>query len=397
MVGRLAALVVILVGASAAWFTLTGVIATRTQQSDDTQRAELGSLWGPEQTQTAPLFSVESRAGSLDIPIDASRIRVDFDLEQRPKGLLWYNTYRVNFLGVYRVTNSSSARNVLFTLQFPAQDAVFDGVALLIDGRPRNFSTTSSGVSAEIPLSPGHGADVEVAYRSRGIGRWSYQFGSGINAIRRFDLLMTTNFDTIDFPAQTLAPTEEHRTPDGWQLVWHYENLVAGAGIGMQFPERLQPGPVAQRITLWAPLALLFYFFVIFILCTIRGIDLHPMNYFFLAAAFFSFHLLFAYTVDRLPIGVAFALCSMVSMFLTVSYLRIVVGLRFAAVEAALAQLFYLVLFSLALFSEGYSGLGITVGSIITLFVTMQLTAHINWSESLARRERPMPASAPTA
>ena len=146
-------------------------------------------------------------------------------------------------------------------------------------------------------------------------------------------------------------------------------------------PEHLQPGPLAQRITFWAPLSLLFYFFVIFIITTIRRIELHPMNYFFLAAAFFSFHLLFAYTVDRLPIGTAFAICSIVSMFLTITYLRLVVGLRFAAVEAGLAQVFYLILFSLALFNEGTSGLAITIGAIITLFLTMQLTARINWSD----------------
>jgi inner membrane protein involved in colicin E2 resistance len=109
------------------------------------------------------------------------------------------------------------------------------------------------------------------------------------------------------------------------------------------------------------------------------------MNYFFLAAAFFSFHLLFAYTVDRISIGFAFLICSVVSMFLTVSYLRLVVGLRFAAVEAALAQFFYLILFSLALFNEGYSGLAITVGSILTLYVTMQTTARIDWGAVGAR------------
>lgn len=152
----------------------------------------------------------------------------------------------------------------------------------------------------------------------------------------------------------------------------------------MLFPERLQPGPLAQRITFWAPLSLLFYFFVLFIITIIRRIDLHPMNFFFLAASFFSFHLLFAYTVDRIDVWVAFLLCSVVSMALTVSYLHVVVGLRFAAVEAGLAQVFYLILFSLALFNEGYSGLAITIGSIITLFVTMQLTARINWSERFA-------------
>jgi inner membrane protein involved in colicin E2 resistance len=196
---------------------------------------------------------------------------------------------------------------------------------------------------------------------------------------------MRTNFKAIDFPARTLAPTTERETNDGWQLGWAYRELVTGGGIGMIFPKPLQPGPLAARITFWAPLSLLFYVFVMLVITALRRIELHPINYLFLAAAFFAFHLLFAYTVDRIRIEFAFVLCAAVSMALTVSYLRLVVGLRFAAVEAAAAQFFYLILFSLALFDEGYSGLSITVGAIVTLFVTMQLTGRIRWSERFAK------------
>jgi hypothetical protein len=70
---------------------------------------------------------------------------------------------------------------------------------------------------------------------------------------------------------------------------------------------------------------------------------------------------------------------------LVISYLRLVVGLRFAAVEAGLAQLIYLVLFSYAFFFKGFSGLAVTIGSIITLFIVMQLTARIRWSENFAK------------
>jgi inner membrane protein CreD len=384
MSGRIAGLVLVLAGASVAWVVLTGVLAARTAESDGAQQAQLGALWGPEQTQTAPQFSSARGRELRDLPIEASRIAVNLQLEQRRKGLLWYNTYGVDFSGSYRVTNASTGRIVKLMLKYPAQNAVFDDVRVLVDDKPVNFSTTSCGVVADVPIAPGHSADVTVGYSTRGIHNWSYQFGSAIGAVRNFDLTMSTNFNEIDFPAQTLAPTVERPTSEGWQLGWHFRNLVAANGIGMLMPERLQPGPVAQRITAWAPLSLFFYFFVMFILCSIRRIDLHPMNYFFLAAAFFAFHLLFAYTVDRIPLGIAFALCSLVSMFLTISYLRIVASLRFAAVEAALAQFFYLVLFSLALFNEGYSGLAITVGSIITLFVTMQLTARIRWADRFA-------------
>jgi hypothetical protein len=58
-----------------------------------------------------------------------------------------------------------------------------------------------------------------------------------------------------------------------------------------------------------------------------------------------------------------------------------VVGIRFAALEAGGAQMVYLVLFSFAFFFKGFTGLAITIGAIISLFVAMQLTGRIKWGE----------------
>jgi hypothetical protein len=38
------------------------------------------------------------------------------------------------------------------------------------------------------------------------------------------------------------------------------------------------------------------------------------------------------------------------------------------------------------LFNEGWSGLTITIGAILTLFVVMQLTGGIRWSERFGER-----------
>ena len=120
-------------------------------------------------------------------------------------------------------------------------------------------------------------------------------------------------------------------------------------------------------------------------------------SYLFLAGAFFAFHLLFAYSVDHLPVVPAFALASVVSMVLVVSYLRLVVSSRFAFVEAALAQLVYLVGFSLAHFFDGFTGLTVTVLSIATLFVLMQVTGRVRWAEVLASQPGVDPRTPRTA
>jgi inner membrane protein involved in colicin E2 resistance len=117
------------------------------------------------------------------------------------------------------------------------------------------------------------------------------------------------------------------------------------------------------------------------------------MHYFFLGASFFSFHLLFAYVVDIIPLGLAFVMAAVVSLALVISYLWRVAGKRFALREAGVSQFLYLVLFSAAFFFEGYTGLVITIGAIITLATLMQVTAKVDWSEVFRKEKRGQPAA----
>jgi hypothetical protein len=298
------------------------------------------------------------------------------DLEQRRKGLLWYNLYGVQFLGRYIVRNTTNAAQLTVHLPLPATDASYSDLRCTIGGRRVDNQSVLDRGTITFPLAPGGTTTIELAYQSRGMESWTYRFRkSGVDSISDFSLTMTTNFKNIDFPPNSLSPVAEKPFGNGWRLRWKYPSLVTSDAIGMVIPYPPQPGPLAERVTFWAPVALLFYFFVMLLITTLRGINLHPINYFFLACAFFAFHLLFAYLVDRVPVSTAFIICSVVSMFLTISYLRLVVGLRFAAFESGLAQLIYLVLFSYALFNEGWSGLTITIGAIITLFVAINSPA----------------------
>jgi len=200
---------------------------------------------------------------------------------------------------------------------------------------------------------------------------------------------MNTNFDAIDFPRNSISPDSKQKleSPPGWTLTWEKESLVSAFQIGMVMPRRLNPGPLAAAMSGNASVSLLFYFFVIFMFQVLRDIKIHPMNYFFLAASFFAFNLLFSYLVDHVDVKLAFAISSLVSLFLVVSYLRLVVGARFALVEAGISQLVYQVLFSLAHFFEGFTGLTITIGAIVTLAVVMRLTAKIDWEQVFRDRE----------
>jgi hypothetical protein len=403
MTRRIGAIIFIYGCTALAWMILAGTITNRTYSSDDSSRKKVVSSWGSPQVQNPPTAFYEreepvpgepnkTRSVTVSVPIESNRIDVNLGLDQRQKGLLWYSTYTISFDGSYSFRNSDvEPQDTTFTLLLPSQAALYDSVQLAVDDVPLNVTDAGGSISAHAIIPPGKAVSVRFGYRSHGLDSWKYQFGEQVAHVRDFALQMHTNFKSIDFPESTMSPTTKHETQNGWDLEWKYSNLVSGFGIGMTMPEHVQPGPLAGQISYFAPVSLLFFFFVMFMITTIRGIDLHPMNYFFLAAAFFAFHLLLAYLADHMDIHAAFVACSVVSVFLVVSYLRLVVGLRFAAVEAGISQFVYLVLFSYAFFYQGYTGLTITVGAIISLFIAMQMTGRIKWSEKFA----PQPVSSP--
>ena len=403
MVKRIAALVFIFLCTSLGWAILGTTILSRTYSPESGElKSRVAASWGTAQEQSPPIASYQYEAVHFvgegkdkkeekstvkaNLPLDASKIDVNLNLAHRQKGLLWYSTYSVDLQGAYSFTNSSgSDRDVGFYLGFPAQQAVYDDLAMSVDNVPLAVASAGTGVSGTARVPAGKTVVLRVGYHSQGLDSWKYKLGDGVVQTRNFSLTIHTNFRDIDFPENTLSPTLKQESRNAWNLGWSYKSLVSGYEIGLTMPDKLQPGPLAGEISYFAPISLFFYFFLMFIITTMRGIDFHPMNYFFLACAFFAFHLLLAYLVDHISIHLAFVICSIVSISLVISYLRLVAGIRFATMEAGIAQLVFLVLFSYAFFYKGFTGLAITIGSILTLFVVMQMTGKINWQEQFAK------------
>ena len=407
MLRHVAALVFIFVCTTIAWMILGSTIMYRTQGSDVQLRGRVGSTWGTQQEQGPPraiyteaeMVNVTTQENGktivrqdkvqreFSLPLDSTRVNVNLNLGYRQKGLLWYSTYVVDYAGDYKFRNDTSEqKTVSFRLQFPAQKAVYDGLTMTVNGQSIPLAANDVGAGGHMDIDAGQTALLHVAYRSQGLNSWRYRLADGVAHVKDFALTIHANFKGIDFADDTLSPTSKQPVGDGWDLNWRYSDLVSGFQIGVTMPDKLQPGPLAGEISYFAPVSLFFFFFLMFIITTLRNIDLHPMNYFFLATAFFAFHLLLAYLVDHVSIHIAMVISSLVSIALVVSYLRLVVGIRFAALEVGVAQLIYLVVFSYAFFWKGFTGLSITIISIITLFIVMQATGRIRWSEKFASR-----------
>jgi inner membrane protein involved in colicin E2 resistance len=391
--------VFIFICTTVAWAVLGGSLMVRSNSSDIALKGKVETLWGGEHHQQAPLvyYQVERQVKRYDqeakkeivetvkdtyyVEPTKSDLAVDLGLDYRQKGLLWYSTYRVAFAGTYRFKNRLEVPQTYYVhFSFPTSQAIYDDFQLIVDGKKfLAQGDLSSGVTAQTEVTPGEEKEFKVTYRSQGLDRWKYSFGSGVTRVQDFSLVTHTDFRNVDFPEQTISPTEKHPSGAGWDLSWKFQDLVAGFAIGIEMPKKLNPGPLASKITFFAPVPLFLFFFTLLLFAAMRKVTIHSLNYFFLAAAFFAFHLLYAYLVDHISIHLAFVLSSFTSLILVVTYLRLVVNWSFAFREAGLSQILFLVLFSYAFFYPGFTGLIITIGCIVTLFILMQITGKVRW------------------
>ncbi|MBC7226992.1 MAG: inner membrane CreD family protein [Thermoflexales bacterium] len=390
-VRRLVAIIFIFVCTSVAWAVLGGSISYRTYSGYNTLGQQVAELWGAPHTQMAPTIHL-AVPGRAPIPgeLESSNIQVDFHLQHRRKGLLWYATYTVAFDAMYTFRNPTAhSVTATVTFQFPSHDAIYDDFVFRVrDVDARLVEDEGGALSTSVVLAPGEVADIRLAYRSRGLDQWHYDFGEGVVPVRNFTLIANTDFGDFNFPERTVSPTAKTPTPQGWQLEWRFSNLLSDFDIGIEMPHKTNPGPMASRMSFFAPVSLLFFFTVLVVIGAVRGINLHPMHYFFLAASFFAFHLLFAYLVDHVLLEWSFVLSSLVSLALVTTYLARVVHWRFALWPAGGSQFIFLILFSSAFFLEGYTGLVVTIGAIITLAVLMHATAKVDWTEVFRERRR---------
>lgn len=388
---------------SVAWLFLGGSLSARTNGQSRLLRNSVGQLWGNSQTQLSPTVSYKKNHENVEfkeingkiekkvvkttekIPVNlfSSEIKTKIKLKHRKKGLLWYATYKNDFVGKFKVVNNTNSKyNFEMLYSFPTTKAVFDGFSVSVDGKElENISPKNGCLKIPFDLESLMGKTIEISYKTQGLDDWWYKLGNSVSRIRNFSMEIITDFDDIDFPDNSMSPTFKEKIDGGWKLNWNFENLISDVRIGLKMPEKLNPGPFVSNVTFFAPVSLFLFFFLLFIITSIKKIKIHPMNYFFIAASFFSFHLLLSYLVDHINIHLAFIICSVVSVFLVISYMRLVVGLKFALLEVGISQIVFLVLFSYSFFFDGFTGLTITIACIITLFIIMQLTGRTNWSE----------------
>lgn len=394
---RILAIALVFIGATAAWLVLGSAMLVRTNDRGAELGAAVDRVWGSPLTQrhpTAWYLSPAGEKGRKSLQPASSSVEVLLGYEPKAKGLLWHRTYTVQFRGAYRIANPTPIPQTIYVrFELPSGDSELEAAAFELGEGGDAVTATApvdGALTQAVVVPAGGSVPLTVTYRTRGRDLWTYSFGNA-GRLRDFRLNLATDFREIDFPAGTSSPSQREAVEDGWRLQWQYEDVIDPRAIGMAMPKVLNAGPIAARMSFFAPVSLLFFFAVLLILGAVRGVSLHPMNYFFLAAGCFAFQLLFAYLVDHLDVYPSFAIAAAVSIALVCGYVQLVGGRRLLTI-ALPAQVAFMVLFSASFFLDGFTGLTITAGAIITLAILMVASARVDWGEKF-RRSKPAPAA----
>src|SRR5215813_3830448 len=233
---RIGAVVFIFICTSVAWMILGGTIFTRTDSTGALSESRVESTWGSPQVQRPPearwyerqvneepvfeggktVIRRSTTTKTVNLELEQSRLKVNFNLDHRKKGLLWYSTYAVDFAGEYLFRNDTAEAHVTtFTFPLPAQNAAYDNLSLKINGAPMKFTTAANVVTADLSIPAHDVAHLAAVYHSQGMDDWRYSFGENVSSVRDFQLEMSTNFKKIDFPDNTLSPTRKEEAGNG--------------------------------------------------------------------------------------------------------------------------------------------------------------------------------------
>ncbi|MBL9114379.1 MAG: inner membrane CreD family protein [Verrucomicrobiaceae bacterium] len=384
-ISRLIILVFILGGISFLWLLLGGTVSGRAVTASYALAAKVEGNWGPPLQHHHPRASVSSLSTreSLDqlLP-SASEIGVSLNFLPQRKGLITHRTFIASVSGTYTWRNPHPVDVKVDTeIMIPGDTTRIEQFKTTVEDLTLDEAPSDGRVNISFTLPARAEKKMLIQYKANGKDSWIYRLGSGGKA-RNFTLRLDADFTDFNIPENTESPTGRKSAGQASQLTWTFENVTGVEAVGLEVPAYVDAARVAARMSFFGPLSLGLFFIVLVIAAIRMGVNLHPMHFVLLGAACFAFQLLFAYSVDVLPVLFAFAVAAATSTWLVWLYLKLVAGSAFARI-ALTSMLAYVILFNATFFFDGYTGLTLTVMGVITLGLIMTGTARIDWSKAI--------------
>ncbi|WP_041933242.1 hypothetical protein [Gloeothece verrucosa] len=220
------------------------------------------------------------------------------------------NNYKVDFKGVYEVTNSlPEYKELFFEISPPYGYTLLKNFRVEREGNKLN-PVTPNQYSFPISLDPNQTSIFQVTYQVQGAPRWVYNAGGDL--LSNFRLIVTANFPKADF-ASGIVPSEIKTEGQGTVFTWIFEENVSVANPFGVFTatESIKNTGVIPRLLMLAPGIFLWWILLLYFSLPLKERDLA-----IIAALFFAGLLALTYLSRLIEVKLALAGISLIWLIL---------------------------------------------------------------------------------
>ncbi|MBN1500572.1 MAG: inner membrane CreD family protein [Spirochaetes bacterium] len=355
-------------------------------------------IWGGQITQQSPGFLYSYNISQTrftdsgekiteqvkqveNLSFEKQEIKISIESNIRKKGLLLYPGYNISFDADYAIKNDyNRTRNCQFNFPLPQGSGNISGIKVTADGREyKNDTNYADGIQWQGDLDAGESIEIRISYKAQGTEWFSYNLAETQTQIKSLKVEMSNNFEDYNIPDRAMVPSFQESDNEKTLMKWEAENIITNQNISLSFDVKGNYGKIVSKMFFYSPLAIFLFIGFLMIMSAAKEIRLHPMHYLFILTGFFIYFLLGSYLMSYMNIIPAIMLSITVSSAIIIYYSFLIKkGILLVKTIAAGLGIFQWV-FSTAFFFPQHTGFVITIASILSFIILMQVTSKIDW------------------
>ena len=314
------------------------------------------------------------------MPFEEQKIYLDTKMNYRKRGLVYFSGFDFHFKGKYQIQNSEGYDiDIVFVFPLDLQknkillsDLTFnvnDKVAKI------NLNENSDKLIWTGRLKDKEKLIFSISYKGRGLDYFTYKLDPSL-PVNNFSMSMViSGGENIDY-ADGIVPANKTRIEnDTIFLNWEYAALESGIPVGVVLPSQKSFDEIIFTMIKrsWIPF-LLFYISII-VLSLYKRKNLYFYEGYLIAACYGFFFILLAYLAAFINFYAAYIISIISIGFLLYNYVKKIIS-KDVGKHVIYFIISFLCIPTLAVISQGYTGLIYSLEILIGLAVLMMISTN---------------------
>lgn len=339
--------------------------------------------WGTPISQPSPTVRYLKSGSNFNhlkkMAFTGQKVTVNASMNYRKRGLVYFSGFDFTFTGEYTLVNDESDPIdvvFIFPLQFQNNNTLLSDLQFEINnkGMPIKRSAQSNKISWTGRMKSQERITLSIQYTGRGLDHFIYDLDPSLpvkNFIMDYTVEGGVNYD---YPHGVIAATTvDHNNDDQLHLQWKYNSFESGVPVGIILPSEKSFTAIVNTMILRAMVLFFLYYISINCIALLCGRPLKTIESYLLSFAYGFFYILLPYLAAYMNFYVAYFISIGLIVLLITLFMSMLMERRAGIYTVGILGSFLLIP-TLAVTIEGYTGLIYTIEILLGLAGVMWLT-----------------------